>query len=303
MRATRIIWQGAGSHAPHEYDGTPIPPRKGALAAVCAMCGEPGPRWTNEDAFSDNFRPLTHVNQLFPHAVQGAHVSLCAACVWCGKATRLRCASFFAREDGVWFVARRDLLAHLLNPPEPPFVACALLYGADHGGEAHGWRAVWPREPALPAGVDRLTRLQAKHAAVYAETALSRARYPLQWDDHTRVTVDVALWRELAARLGAIAATMRAASVGVTDARDAMRTLRAPMRAPVSVHRAWPTLVRGLDRYARAAWWPLITDLVPLPEAPPKPVPGVVAAPVVESARAPEPPPAPAPQRVQLSLF
>lgn len=263
------------------------------------MCAAPDPGWTSDDAMSDNFRPLTHVNQLFAYAVEDFPVSLCEACVWCARALKLRCAAWVAREDGVWFVARRDLLGVLLDPPEPPFVVGLPLYGADHGGEANGWRATWSNDPPLPAGVDRLTRLQAKHVAIYAATALQRTRYPLQWDDHTRVTVDVAVWRELAARLGAVASAMRAGSVGVTDARDAMRTLRAPMRAPMSVHRAWPTLTRGLDRYARAAWWPLLTDLVPLPDAPPRPEKPAKAVPVPSPD---PPPPAPAP-RAQLSLF
>ena len=303
MRATRIIWQGAGSHLPHAGDGTPIPPREG-LAPVCAMCGEASPQWSNEDAFSDNFRPLSHIAQLYPHVVEGFPVSLCAACTWSSRSLRLRCAPFFARTDGIWFVSRRHLLAALLDPPEPPFVACAPLYGADHGGEAHGWRALWPREPALPEGVDVLVRLQAKIVSTYAQVAHDRTRYPLQWDDHTRVTVDVALWRELASRLGAMASALRAASVGVTDTREALTTLRAPARAPVAVHARWPSLVRGLSVHARSAWWPMLADLVPLPDAPPRPV-----APPSEPAVAlpdPMPTPTPAPpakRAAQLSLF
>lgn len=316
MRATRIIWQGAGSHAPHEGDGTVIPPRDPAtLAPFCAMCGEPGPRWTNEDSFSDNFRPLSHLSRLFPHAVEGFPVSLCAACVWSSRALRLRCAPFFARTDGVWFVPRRHLLAALLDPPEPPFVACAPLYGADHGGEAHGWRATWPGEPALPAGVDVLVRLQAKVVSSYADVAYERDRYPLQWDDHTRVVVDVPLWRDLSARIGAVASALRAGGVGVTDCREAMAKLRAPARAPVAVHREWSTLTRGLDRHQRAAWWPMLADLVPLPEAPPRPEkapraapPPAAAKPAPAAAEPPAPPtPAPAPppkaKPAQLTLF
>lgn len=280
MRATRIIWQGAGSHMPHEGDGTPIPPRDPAtLAPLCAMCGEPGPRWTSEDAFSDNFRPLAHLSKLYPLAVEGFPVSLCAACVWSSRALRLRCAPFFARTDGVWFVPRRYLITALLDPPEPPFVACAPLYGADHGGEAHGWRALWPGEPPLPAGVDVLVRLQAKVVSGYADVAYERDRYPLQWDDHTRVMVDVPVWRILADRLGGIAAELRAASVNITDTREALTKLRAPVRAPVAVHARWATLVRGLDRYARAAWWPFLADIIPLPDAPPRPEKAPPAAP------------------------
>lgn len=306
MRATRIVWEGAGSHAPHEFDGTLIPTRTG-LAPTCAMCGESGPRWSNEDAFSDNFRPLSHLAQLYPHAVEGYPLSLCAACVWCSRALRLRCAPFFARRDGVWFVPRRQLLSALLDPPEPPFVACAPLYGADHGGEAHGWRAVWPREPALPAELDVLNRLQAKHVCAYAEVAYDRARYPLQWDDHTRVMVDVPLWRALAARLGAMALALRSSSVGVTDTREALTTLRAPSRAPTSVHARWPSMVRGLSTYTRSAWWPLLADLIPLPDAPPRPEKGAAKAPATKAAplraeapsapvsAAPDPTPAPIP--------
>lgn len=318
MRATRIIWQGAGSHMPHEGDGTPIPPRDpSTLAPCCAMCGERGPRWTADDAFSDNFRPLSHLSQLYPHVVEGFPVSLCAACVWSSRALRLRCAASFSRVDGVWFVARRHLLSALLDPPEPPFVACAPLYGADHGGEAHGWRATWPGEPPLPDGVDVLTRLQAKHVAAYADVALSRARYPLQWDDHTRVMVDAPLWRDLAARLGACAAALRGASVGVTDTRSALTTLRAPVRAPIAVHRAWPSLVRGLDAHRRAPWWPLLADLLPLPEAPPRPEKAPPRASGDATPPTPAPPPSEAatarlepavsksspPQKVQISLF
>ncbi len=306
MRATRIVWEGAGSHAPRDGEGVLIPTRTG-LAPTCAMCGESGPRWSNEDAFSDNFRPLTHLAQLYPHAVEGYPLSMCAACVWCSRALRLRCAPFFARRDGVWFAPRRYLLSALLNPPEPPFVACAPLYGADHGGEAHGWRAVWPGEPALPEGVDVLTRLQAKHVCAYAEVAYDRARYPLQWDDHTRVMVDVPLWRDLSARLGAMALALRSSSVGVTDTREALTTLRAPTRAPTTVHARWPSMVRGLDRYTRSAWWPLLADLIPLPDAPPRPEKGAAKAPATKapSSRveapsapvvvAPDPTPAPTP--------
>lgn len=311
MRATRIIWRGAGAPMPHEWDLTPIPPRDG-LAPVCSMCSDAGPRWRVEDAISDNFRPLSHVNRLFPHVVEGAPVSLCAACFWCFKALRLRCSAWFAREDGIWFVARRDLLAALLDPPEPPFVAGAALYGADHGGEAHGWRAFWPGEPR-PAGVEILSRLQAKHVSVYAETAYARDRYPLQVDDSLRITVDVARWRDLAQRLGACARALRAGSVGVTDTRAALLTLRAPVRAPLSVHREWPTLTRGLAAHAKAAWWPLLTDLVPLPDAPPRPekAPRVAAPPPLPAPVPPQPPaPAPAPPAPkaraaspQLSLF
>lgn len=265
MRATQIIWAGAGKPAPVEYDNTPIPPACGKLAPVCSMCGAPEPRWAYGDAFSDNFRTLTATDRMFPHAVDGHPTSLCAACVWCAKTLALRCACFFAREDGVWWVARRDLLSHLLSPPEPPFVAGAPLYGADHGGEAHVWRARWPGV-TLPEGVPTLPRLQAKHVAVYAETAYSRARYPLQVDDSVSVTVDVALWSALAAQLTTVATALRSGGVGYTETRDALRTLRPPTRAPITVHARWRALTAPLAPHARAPWWGLLTDSLPMPE-------------------------------------
>ena len=127
--------------------------------------------------------------------------------------------------------------------------------------------------------------------------------------------VDVPLWRDLAARLGACAAALRGASVGVTDTRSALTTLRAPVRAPIAVHRAWPSLVRGLDAHRRAPWWPLLADLLPLPEAPPRPekAPPTASVAVRPTTPAPTPPPHPAatpepatskpPLKAQLSLF
>lgn len=265
MRATRIIWKGAGCPAPVEYDNTSIPPARGRLAPVCAMCGEPGPQWGYGDAFSDNFRTLTATDRMFPYAMDGYPTSLCAACVWCAKTLALRCACFFAREDGVWWVARRDLLAHLLNPPEPPFVVGAPLYGADHGGEQHLWRTRWPGV-TLPPGVDTLPRLQAKHVAVYAETAWSRERYPLQVDDSISVTVDVPLWRALSEHLGTVATALRSGGVGYTETRDALRTLRIPLRAPLAVHARWRSLIAPLTPHARAPWWSRLTDVIPMPD-------------------------------------
>ena len=326
-RATELVWRAAGCPVPVEGDGTPIPPRTGPrvrLAPPCAMCGGADPRWIYDDAYSDNFRPIDAFDRLFPHVTTGFDLSLCAACVWAGKTLRLRCAPWFARvpDDhsggsggGVWFVSRRNLLAALLDPPEPPFVACAPLYGADHGGEANGWRTAFPGALPLPPGTEILNRLQAKHVLAYARIAYRRDRYPLQWDDSVSVTVDVALWRSLAERLGAIAAELRAASLGVDDTRTAMLRLRCPARAPAAVHARWPALIRGLDQHRTAVWWPLITDLVPLPEAAPKPVtvargqrttaPAIDTPPTVErepEPAAPLPTPPPTPPR-QLALF
>lgn len=312
-RATRLIWEGAGRPQPMDYDSLPVPPRA-VEAAACAMCGEPGPGWLYNDLFSENFHTLANTARLFPHRTVGLPLAFCAACTWSARSLALRCASFFARESGVWFVARRQLLAALLDPPEPPFVAAAPLYGCDHGGEMHGWRCPWPGAPPLPSGyywplpegepgakvVAPLSRLQAKHVAVYATVATSRDRYPLQWDDTTPVMVDRPLWTALAAQLAEVAGLLRAGSVTVTDTRDALRLLRCPARAPVAVHARWSALTRGLSRHARAVWWPLLADLLPLPDAPPREE--RPAKPARPAKIAPAPTPA-KPSTPQLTLF
>ena len=164
-------------------------------------------------------------------------------------------------------MARRDLLANLLDPPEPPFVVAFPLYGIAHGGEAHGHRATLDGT----MHTEPLVRLQSKHVAIYAEIAYARDRYPLQVDDAVQLTVDVVHWR--AARTVALAAAklLRDASVGVTDTRDALTTLRCPARAPLTVHARWAATVRPLVADARSQWWPVFVDLLSLPEAPPRP--------------------------------
>lgn len=323
MRATRMIWEGAGRPMPVEYDGTPIAPTLDG-SQRCAMCGEADARWPYNELFSENFRAVSKLRVLLPHVVEGEAMAFCAACVWCARSHALRASAWIARENGVWFVPRRHLLAVLLDPPEPPFVVGWPEYGADHGGEAHAWRCQWPGAPPLPSyfwplnegesGAKLLVplpRLQAKHVAPYAEVAASRDLYPLQWDDGETVMVDVALWRALASQLAEVAAALRAAGVGIPDTREALAKLRCPMRAPAAVHLRWPALTRGLARHQRAQWWPLLADLLPLPDAPPKPdkpvkAPRPVRAtkppPPVEPARAAVPPPS-APIVRQPSLF
>lgn len=177
MRATRLIWEGAGRPMPVEYDGTLIAPTLDG-AARCAMCGEGEARWPYGEVFSENFRAMSALRVLLPHVVEGAPMAFCAACVWCARSHALRAAAWFARPDGVWFVGRRHMLACLLDPPEPPFVAGWPGYGIDHGGETHAWRCQWPGAPPLPSQfwplkegepgaklLVPLPRLQAKHVA------------------------------------------------------------------------------------------------------------------------------------------
>jgi hypothetical protein len=313
VRPTEILFRGAGCVAPLDKEGAPIPRNLSVTATRCAMCGGADPGWLYGDLFSENFFTLSSQGKLLGYAQDGHADAFCAACTWAAQSLALRCAPWVATPVGVWFVPRRLLLAALLDPPEPPFVFGAPLYGADHGGETHAWRCAWPGAPPLPAGyywplpegepgakvVTPLARLQAKHCAVYAQTGHHRDRYPLQVDDALCVMVDRPLWTDLAARLGEVASLLRAASVGIDDCRTSMLRVRCPARAPATIHARWATLTRGLDRYARSAWWPLLTDLVPLPDAPPKPERAVRARPAAPPKPAPPAPTTPA----QRSLF
>lgn len=270
MRATRLIWQGAGRPDPVEADGTPIKARYDGTNA-CSMCGEAGARWGYDDAFSTNFWPAENFDQLFPRR-QACGVRLCAACVWCARTPVLRASASFSREDGVWFVRRGDLLAHLLNPPEPPFVVCFPRYGADHGGESTGWLMRWPGSPEPEGGFK--ARGQSKHCAVYAATATSREHYPLQIDDCLRVMVDVSLWRTLAEHAAAVATLLREGGCGATEVREALATLRPPTRAPLPTLARWSALAAPLRPHARSAWWPMLVELLPMPPLTPRPKTG-----------------------------
>lgn len=265
MKATRLLWETAGRPAPTEGDGELIKP--GPDRGACSMCGSDGARFGFKDALSENFWTLSQTSRLFPHRDPDAPVALCAACVWCAKTLALRCASWVVCERGLWWIPRSGLLALLLDPPEPPFAVGYPLYGIAHGGEANGPRAIWcGRQHEEP-----LVKLQSKHTAIYAEVATSRERFPLQIDDSTPVLVDRPLWLRLSRELTAVCTDLRDAGVGANDVRDGLTTLRAPQRAPVRVLTRWPSIVRPYRDFARAEWWRVLVDLLPLPPLPPKP--------------------------------
>lgn len=255
----------------------------------CAACGEPA-AYRLDDAISDSFSTVKNRSRAWPFG--GDHA--CAACVWACKTLALRCSLWFARlpdehgAGGVWFVplrpqpgwpARPDALAALLSPPPAPFVAGLPLYGIDHGGEANGQRSIWPwtgeaehpRVHSMPSGprlfvpADPLVKLQSKHTALYAEVTYSADRYRLQVDDAGDITVNVPLWRMLREVCEGILRDLRVAGVGATDARAALTTLRPPSGYAVPT-RAWRERVAPLRARVSAAWWPLFTSLLPMPE-------------------------------------
>ncbi len=273
-------------------------------APICASCGEPATHRL-DDAISDSYTTVKNSSRAWPFG--GTHI--CRACLWCCKAVALRCALFFAREDGVWFVpirpfpnwpeTRPDPLEALLNPPDPPFVAGLPLYGIDHGGEANAERAIWPwtgdtahpqvrtyaHGPRLFVPKDPLIKLQSKHTALYCQVSRSRDRYRLQVDDVGDVTVDVALWRRLRGICDALLVDMRAAGVGAQDARGALMTGRPPNRAPISILSTWRGRSEPLCQYVGAAWWPLFTNLLLMPELTEQPRPEKAASKMVTLAK------------------
>lgn len=270
MRASHLVWKAAGCPAPFETDGAPIPAK--GNGSPCAACGEPG-SYRMAEAISDNFTTVKNRSRAWP---MGGDM-ICAACIFACKALALRCALWFAREDGIWWVGTRpipglpwtrpDALSALLCPPEPPFVAAYPRTGIDHGGETHLDRCWWPKAPP-PARP--LTRLQSKHVAIYARVATSRARYPLQVDDQHDVVVDVAHWAAMRVACDELLAEMRAGCVGAMDAKAALVTLRPPPRCPLPLLARWSIRTRALASTHQAPWWPMFVELLWMPPLPEK---------------------------------
>lgn len=301
MDARRLVWTAAGCPAPVTGDGEPVPTQPDD-GTVCGRCGSPGGVYGYGDVFSENFWPAKTLNQL-----QGfGGDRFCAACAWSVRCLPLRCAAWVATERGVWFIAQRQLLAVLLDPPEPPFVIGWPRYGIAHGGEVHAWRAHFHgNDPLGPPEVERLIRLQAKHCAIYADVGLSRDRFPVQVDDVLSLDVDRALWSRLAVQLLAVAARMAAEGVGPKSQRECLARLKPPSRRSMALAADWPRLVRGLDIYARAPWWEPLCALLPAPDATKAEAPAKAPKAAIAPRVSPSPSLSPAalPQPRQRSLF
>jgi len=277
MNATHLIYRAIGSPAPHETDGTPIPAK--GTGGPCAHCGEPG-AYRMREAISDNFTTVKNASRAWPFGGS----DICAACLMACKAISLRCALWFARENGIWFVPTRplivkdeqgkghavpgtriDTLKVLLNPPPAPFVAGYPRAGIEHGGEANLHRVYQPgrSKPERP-----LVKLQSKHVAIYAQVSNSRARYPLQIDDVHDVVVDVEKWGEAMVICNGLLRDMRDGGVGARECQASLLSLRAPPSSPLSLVRDWPTRVAGLRRHNGAIWWPFFLELLRMPPLP-----------------------------------
>lgn len=275
-RATWIIYRGAGEPRVLDADRNPI---RTHAPAHCGHCDDPAGVYRFDDCVSDNFLPTTSKSAL----LQGSD-ALCVACAFCVRDLKLRCCAFVARETGVWFLRRRDLLRALLDPPEAPFVVGLPLMGAVGGGESAGWRALWSSDPPIPEGltmpgpdgkekpVTILARLQAKMTAPYCPVALSRTRYPLQVDGDRTLTVDVPLWTRTTLALDALRDALLAAGCWFTETQNALLagTIPAPAkhhdaRRLASVVTAWRAYTAPLRPYYRADWFKLlVTELYPI---------------------------------------
>lgn len=267
MTATGLLWDAAGRPTPCGADGVPVPRRGGGF---CAACGAPA-EYALGDTISDNFTSVKNASRAW---AWGGH-DVCASCVFATRTLRLRCAGWFASARGVewwrtrptvtewwasrcrhWPAERPDVLATLFAPPEPPFVAALPLAGIAHGGEANIHRTWWPGETA------ELSRLQAKHVAIYARVATSQERYPLQVDDQHDIVVDVPLWSRLRPIVAELIADMRECGVRWDDLRTALRTLLPPPRSSAVLTRTWRMRVEPLRPHHRASWWGLFVGVV-----------------------------------------
>lgn len=293
MDGRRLLWTAAGCPPVIAPDGTPVP--RDESPARCARCGADGAPFDYGDVFSEAFWPARTINQLQGYGGR----RFCDACAWSVRCLPLRCAAWIAAPGGVWFLAQRDVLAALLDPPEPPFVVAWPRYGIAHGGEVHAWRAHF--RGGDPIGdAERLGRLQAKHAGIYAETAYSRDRYPLQVDDVLSLTVDRALWTRLARELDVVVRLLHAEGLGPRSIRECLTSLTPPERRSLALARDFARLTAPFRAHRRAQWWEPLVALLPVPDMLPR-APKVVA-PVLPKAAPIVAPQSPAP-RAQLTLF
>lgn len=266
--ATRLLWQACGDPAPCDVLGTPIPCTR-TPGAHCARCGSAPASYDVRELISANFLPTKNANRI--SAFGGRH--FCGACVFAARTLRLRCMSWFASAAGLAFWRTRpaalgslrpDALEILLSPPAPPFVVGIPAYGIAHGGEAHSHRTWWPGESTT----EPLIKLQSKHVAIYARTACSRDRYPVQVDDAREFVLERDTWLRARDDAAALMAPLISDGVPPWRAKRALFDLAIPQRVSLATARAWPQLTSPLRCHGLTVWWPLFCDLVPALESP-----------------------------------
>jgi hypothetical protein len=262
--AQEIVYAGAGSPVVRDPAGVPL--REESLGR-CARCGRDATLRIG-DCLSSNFVVCKQLRL-------GAK-GFCRACAFCLRDLRLRCAPWIATPTSVRFcVDRWGILDFLLAPPQPPFVAGVPWFGVSKGGLGNlrycrVWHPDREKQELSPAKVDDdgtvlrepqvMPKLQSKHTAIFGQTAVSRERYPLAIDDGQPCTVDVELWKILAANL---TTALRFLPVPCLEEWRAPRIDSDKWREGVM---RWTELTAPLAPYRQASWWPLLLAIVPRPE-------------------------------------
>lgn len=266
MTAQQLIWEAARRPVVRDPAGLPIAAED---LGRCAYCLAPAIHRVT-DCLSSNFVVAKRLRL-------GAS-GLCAACAFCLRDLRLRCAPWIASAAGVVFCRERwGILDFLLSPPLPPFVAGVPWFGISKGGLGNlDYCRVWhpdrDRQRLSPAKRDDdgnvlrdaqvMPKLQSKHTAIFAQIATDCARYPLAIDDGSPVLVDVPLWRDLAHH---IAVALRVIPVPCLEEWAPPMTTALQWREGVV---RWRELTAPMERYRHAAWWRFLLAIVPRPERP-----------------------------------
>lgn len=280
-----LLWHAAGSPAPCETNGTPVPTREGATH--CAMTGGPA-AYAWADAFSINYIPPSASNALLPYrdgssvrVGRKTQVALSAAAVWAAKTLALRCAPWAYEEGRIEFYPsrrypreRREELAAFYgveDPPEtlewllrnrvPPSFIGLPTTGIAHGGEGCLSRCLWP---SWPRPADPLIKLQSQQTAVYARASHRQDQATIQVDNTLSITLDLWIWRQLHALARSLLAEAYAEGIAESAVRTALAgaDLAPPAGARLAFMSHWSRLTRPFRSHVRHPFWSLFVDLL-----------------------------------------
>lgn len=220
--------------------------------------------------------------------------ALSAAVVWAAKTLALRCATWVlepadAGHDVLefWPLYRppgdpararvwrrtwgdrdpRAWLDWLLRPRPAGTVAALPATGIKHGGETQLHRCGWPgvghraltavRPVTHEVVADPLVRVQSKHVAIFARSALQRGVLSLQVDSEPAVEVDTERWRAALVTVRRVATDVRVLGVPAPAIHHGLMTLALEVRSPVAAHARFASLLHGLGDLLGHPFWPL----------------------------------------------